>query len=190
MIRRFLLLLCVAVVAALPAYSQQQASSSQEKVTPAQEKALPSGEAIAPTTEKAVALVVHLFSVRSNVQWPYDVKQLQAATVVELKAKCSARADILADAPENRARVLTLDGEILSWKPGNRATRLLIGMGSGRETAEIHFWLTDASGKKVYEHTDTIRQSVWGGGYTPSVGELLQPFANKIANRLSESKAF
>jgi hypothetical protein len=139
-------------------------------------------------TQEKTTLVVHAFSVPTGVPWPYDTKQLQAATVAELKAKCGTRAEVVTETPENRTKVLILEGEILSWKAGNRATRLMVGLGAGRETATIHFYLNDASGKKVFEHTDTIRQSLWGGGYTPSVGELLQPFANKIANRISESK--
>lgn len=138
--------------------------------------------------QEKTTLVVHVFSVPTGVQWPYDTKQFQMATVAELKAKCGTRAEVVTDTAENRTKVLILEGEILSWKAGNRATRLMVGLGSGRETAKIHFYLNDASGKKVFEHTDTIRQSIWGGGYSPSVGELLQPFANKIANRISESK--
>jgi hypothetical protein len=61
-------------------------------------------------------------------------------------------------------------------------------MGSGRETAKIHYWLTDASGKKVFEHTDTIRAAFWGNGYADSVGQLAQPFADKIAERLAAAK--
>lgn len=147
------------------------------------------GQASAPTEEK-IPLVVHEFTVASGVQWPYDLKQLQMATIAELKAKCGTRAEVVTETPENPTKLLILEGEILSWKAGNRATRLIIGLGAGRESAKIHFYLSDASGKKVFEHTDTIRQSVWGGGYTPSVGELVQPFANKIANRISESKVF
>lgn len=166
-----LILLSAVVLAAMSARAQDK---------PAQDK----------TTEDKPFVVVKPFSVPSSVQWPYDTKQLQLATIAELEGKCGTRAEFAGDVPENRTRFLSLEGEILSWKAGNRATRLMIGLGAGRETAQIHFYLTDSSGKKVYEHTDTIRQSVWGGGYTPSVGELLQPFANKIANRIAESKAF
>jgi uncharacterized protein DUF4410 len=136
------------------------------------------------------SLVVKEFSVASGVQWPYSTKQLQMATVAELMSKCGTRAEIVSETPENKANVLFLEGEILSWKAGNRATRLMVGLGAGRETANIRFYVKDLSGKTLYEHTDTIRQSVWGGGYTPSVGELVQPFANKIASRVSESKVF
>lgn len=145
-------------------------------------------QAPAQTEEKTIILVNQL-TVAQGVQWPYDLKQLQMATVAELKAKCSDRAEIVTEAPLNATKVLTLDGQILSWKAGNRATRLMIGLGAGRESAKIDYYLTDSSGKKVFNHTDTIRQSYWGGGYTPSVGELVQPFANKIATRVSESKA-
>ncbi len=135
-------------------------------------------------------LVVHVFSVSPGVNWPYDTKQLQMATIAELKGTYLARVDAVPEAPAKATRILLLDGEITFWKAGNRATRLMVGLGAGRETAKIHYYVTDGSGKKVFEHTDTIRQSVWGGGYTPSMGQLMQPFANKIANRLAEGKVF
>ena len=140
-------------------------------------------------TQKKITIVVREFSVAKGVQWPYSTQQLQKATVAELVTKCGNRVKPVTVAPENKEKVLFLEGEIISWKAGNRAKRLMIGLGSGRETAKIHFYLKDSSGKKVYEHTDTIRQSVWGGGYAPSAGELMQPFANKIAKRISESRA-
>ena len=59
---------------------------------------------------------------------------------------------------------------------------MLVGMGTGRETAVIHYWLTDKTGKKVFEHTDTIRAAFWGNAYAGSVGQLAQPFADKIAD--------
>jgi hypothetical protein len=41
---------------------------------------------------------------------------------------------------------------------------------------------------EVFEHTDTIRAAFWGNGYADSVGQLAQPFADKIADRLAEAK--
>ena len=131
-------------------------------------------------TQTQAQVVVQEF--KSKVDFPYDLKQLQTQTVVELKKRNISTAET------NGA--YSLEGEILEWHAGNRATRLIVGMGSGRETAKIHYWLTDRNGKKVFEHTDTIRQSVWGGGYAPSAGQLVQPFAVKIAERVAESKVF
>jgi hypothetical protein len=88
-------------------------------------------------------LVVHAFSVGSTVAWPYEGKQLQTQTVAELKAKPLAQFDVVAEGPSGAtAHVYTLDGEVLSWQAGNRAKRLVVGMGSGRETSEISL-LTD-----------------------------------------------
>lgn len=134
------------------------------------------------------ALVVNPSTLAAGVNWPYDMKQLQAQTVTELKIKDGLYFDVLTDAPASQSRTYTLDGEIVEWHAGNRATRLMIGMGSGRETAKIHYWLTDQDGKKVFEHTDTIRQAFWGGAYANSVGQLAQPFADKIAERLKDAK--
>jgi hypothetical protein len=65
---------------------------------------------------------------------------------------------------------------------------MLVGAGTGRETAKIRFWVTDAGGKKVFEHQDTIRAEFWGNEYADSVGQLAHPFADKIAGRLAEVK--
>ncbi len=134
------------------------------------------------------AIVVHTFTVIPGQPWPYDMKQMAAQTVAELQRKDSKRFDVAVDAPVGQVKTYTLDGEVTEWHPGNRAKRLVVGMGSGRETAKIHYWLTDASGKKVFEHTDTIRAAFWGNGYADSVGQLAQPFADKIADRLTEAK--
>ncbi len=146
--------------------------------------------ATAAQAQEKPALVVHVFTVASGVQFPYDMKQLQAQTIVQLKTKEGEHFNVAADPPEKETRVYMLEGEVLEWHPGNRATRLMVGMGAGRETAKIHYWLVDRTGEKVFEHTDTIRQSVWGGGYVGSVGYLAEPFADKVTKRLAESKLF
>lgn len=117
---------------------------------------------------------------KTNADFPYDFKQLQIQTVIELKKRNVPAGD--ADG------TYTLEGEVVQWKAGNRATRMLIGFGSGRESAKIHYWLIDQNGTKVFERTDTIRQSIWGGAAVPSAGQLVQPFAIKIAERIAGSK--
>jgi hypothetical protein len=135
-------------------------------------------------------LVVGTFSLANGVNWPYDLNQMQLQTVTELKIKDGQIFDVVVEAPKAvDGKVYRLDGEVLEWHVGNKAKRMMVGMGSGRETAKIHYWLTDvASGQKVFEHTDTIRQAFWGNAYASSVGQLAQPFADKIADRLKEAK--
>ena len=137
-----------------------------------------------------VFLVVNPFTLANGVTWPYDFKQLQLQTITELKIKDSQFFEIISENPPTPAgKTYLLDGEILAWHPGNKAERMIVGYGSGRETAKIHYWLTDAAtGKKVFEHTDTIRQAFWNNQYAESVGQLAQPFADKIAERLKEAK--
>jgi hypothetical protein len=133
-------------------------------------------------------IVVHNFSKSESVLWPYDMKQLTLQTITELQRKHGNEFAVAPDPPSAGATWYALDGEILDWHPGNRATRMLVGMGSGRETAKIHYWLSDPSGKRVFEHTDTIRAAFWGNEYAGSVGQLAQPFADKIADRIAHSK--
>jgi hypothetical protein len=132
-----------------------------------------------PTSDPHALVAVREF--RTSVDFPYDFKQLQIQTVFELKKRSVPAGD--------GGGAYTLEGEVVEWKAGNRATRLLIGLGSGRESAKIHYWLTDPNGTKVFDRTDTIRQSVWGGGTAPSAGQLVQPFAVKIAERIADAKA-
>jgi len=134
------------------------------------------------------SLVVHPFTVASRANWPYDMNQLVLQTITQLKIKDGAYFEVAAQATESGARAYDLNGEILEWHAGNKATRMFVGVGTGRETAKIRYWLTDKDGKKVFEHTDTIRQAFWGNAYAESVGQLAQPFADKIAERLREAK--
>ena len=133
-------------------------------------------------------LVVRVFTLAPKVVWPYDMNQMQLQTITELKIKDGEKFEVATEAPKETKPAYVLDGEILEWHAGNKATRMFVGMGTGRETAKIHYWLTDKDGKRVFEHTDTIRQAFWGNQYASSVNQLAQPFADKIAARLAEAK--
>lgn len=133
-------------------------------------------------------IVVQAFATAAGVSWPYDARQMTAQTIAELQHKDGNTFDVSSQAPTGRSRVYTLNGEVLEWNPGNRAKRMMIGYGSGRETAKIHYWLSDQTGKKVFEHEDIIRAEFWGNEYAGSVGQLAHPFADKIATRLKEAK--
>jgi len=134
-------------------------------------------------------IVVHAFTASSDVAWPYDMKQMQTQTIAELKAKLGKKFEIVSDPPTSTtAKVYMLDGEVTGWRPGNRAKRMLVGMGSGRESADIHFWLSDSGGAKKVDRKDTIRAEFWGNAYEGSVGQLAHPFADKIAGRIEDAK--
>ena len=81
----------------------------------------------------------------------------------------------------------TLNGEFKAWQPGNAAKRILVGMGSGRESSVISYQLTDAPGKKVVEHTDTIRTNFYSQN-AGSTGTLAHPIAQKISDRIKGAK--
>jgi hypothetical protein len=99
----------------------------------------------------ATVVVVREFSVAEKAAWPYDVKQLRAQTIAELTSTIGSQAEVVAETPVSApARLYTLEEEIISWRSGNAAKRILVGMGSGRESADIHYWLTDAQGKKAF----------------------------------------
>jgi len=134
-------------------------------------------------------IILDTFVLPAGVSWPYDMNQLKIETLSELIRKDGQYFFVLPEPVKDaKGAVYTLGGEVLEWHAGNRAKRMLVGMGTGRETARIHYWLTDISGKRVFDHTDTIRQAFLGNAYARSVGQLAQPFADKIAERLKEAK--
>jgi hypothetical protein len=128
-------------------------------------------------------IIVQPFTTANGVSWPYDMQRMTSQTLAELQTKDGKKYEISTEAPSIRAHYYFLSGEVLAWHAGNRAKRMLVGVGTGRETAKIHYWLADETGKKVFEHEDTIRAEFWGNEYADSVGQLTHPFADKIARR-------
>jgi uncharacterized protein DUF4410 len=133
-------------------------------------------------------IVVRVFTVTSGVNLPYDMKLMQPQLVAELKVILSKEFDIVAEAPASPPDTLyTLDAEITGWRPGNAAKRILVGAGSGRESSDIQYRITDGLGKQVLDHKDTIRTNFYSQA-SGSTGTLAHPLAQKIAGRIKEAK--
>ncbi len=133
-------------------------------------------------------LVVKPFTASQSVALPYDLKQLQGQLVAEFKTMLGKEFEIVAEPPATpQSKVYTLDAEITAWHAGNAAKRILVGLGSGRESTEIQYQLTDGSGKKVVEHKDTIRTNFYSQG-AGSTGTLGHPIAQKITERIKDAK--
>ncbi len=143
--------------------------------------------AAAYSQEKPI-IVVQPFSTAKDVTWPYDVKVMQAQTVAEFKVLLGKDFEIMAEAPADpKGSVYTLDTQITGWRAGNAATRMIVGFGAGRESADIQYLVTDATGKKVLEKKDTIRTNFYAQ-MAGSSGTLAHPFALKIADRIKDAK--
>jgi len=133
-------------------------------------------------------IVVEMFTATSDVVWPYDMKQVQERTVAEFKVMLGKDFDIVAEAPTApQGTVYTLKTQVTAWKAGNLATRMVVGLGAGRESADIKYQVTDGSGKKVIERKDTIRTNFYSQGGDSS-GTLAHPLAQKIAQRIKDAK--
>ena len=150
------------------------------------------GLALAPlalsSQQTKTVIVVKVFTTSQGVALPYDLKQLQAQLVAEFKTMIGKDYDIVSEAPATpNGTVYALDAEITAWHPGNAAKRLIVGLGSGRETTDIQYQLTDGSGKKVVEHKDTIRTNFYSQG-AGSTGTLGHPIAQKITERIKDAK--
>jgi Domain of unknown function (DUF4410) len=138
--------------------------------------------------QEKTTIVVQPFTTATGIAWPYDMKQLHIQTLAELQNMEAKKYLVTAEVPATCGRCLALSVQVLEWHPGNAAKRALVGMGSGRESAKIRFALTDQTGKKVFEHEDTIRTEFYASAYASSVGQLAHPLADKIGHRIAEAK--
>jgi hypothetical protein len=133
-------------------------------------------------------LVVQAFTVATGVELPYDMKLMQTQLVAELKVELGKEFTIVNETPTApESAVYALDGEITGWRPGNAAKRLVVGLGSGRESSDIQYRVTDSSGQKVLERKDTVRTNFYSQG-AGSSGTLAHPVAQKIAERIKDAK--
>lgn len=133
-------------------------------------------------------LVVNAFTAAPDVTLPYDMKLMHAQLIPEFKVMLGKDFDVVAETPASAAgNVYTLNAEITGWRAGNAAKRLLVGMGSGRESSDIQYRVTDAAGKAVVDRKDTIRTNFYAQN-TGSTGTLAHPIAQKIAGRIKDAK--
>lgn len=132
-------------------------------------------------------LVVNTFTAGPDVSLPYDLKQLHGQLVAELKVMLGKQFEIVIEAPATaQGMVYTLDGQVTGWRAGNAAKRLLVGFGSGRESADLEYQVSDTAGKKIIDKRDTIRTNFYSQG-AGSTGTLGHPFAQKISDRIKDA---
>lgn len=143
---------------------------------------------VASRSQGKPCIVVKPFQKGADVPWPYDPAKMAEQTAAQLQLKLIKNFTAATEPSQACANPYVLEGEILAWHPGNRAKRVLVGAGTGRENAKIRFWLDDNAGQHIFKHEDTIRAEFWGNEYAGSVGELAGPFAAKIADRLQQAK--
>ena len=140
------------------------------------------------SSQSKPVIVVNAFTAAPGVELPYDLKLMQTQLVAELKVMLGKDFDIASESPATSGgTIYTLAGEIKAWRPGNAAKRLIVGMGSGRESSDIQYHVTDGSGGKVIERQDTIRTNFYSQG-AGSTGTLAHPVAQKIADRIKDAK--
>jgi Domain of unknown function (DUF4410) len=132
-------------------------------------------------------VVVEPFTLAAGVELPYDMRQLQVGLVADLKVQLGKEFEVVAEAPAApQGSVYTLTGEFTGWRPGNAAKRLLVGMGSGREASDLHYRVAGNAGQSVVDRTDTIRTNFYSQS-AGSVGTLVHPIAQKIAERMKDA---
>jgi hypothetical protein len=140
------------------------------------------------SAQEKPTLIVRPLTAAADVVLPYDLPQLHDQIVAEFEVMLGKDFEIASEPPAPpHGRLYTLDVEITRWQAGNTVKRLIVGLGSGREAADIHYRVDDQSGNTVLDRRDTIRTQFYAQG-KGSTGTLGHPFADKIAERIKDAK--
>jgi len=84
---------------------------------------------------------------------------------------------------KDKATIIEINAKLVEFKAGNMATRVLVGLGSGRASAAYEFTFKDAaSGKVVWQKTIKEKASVWSNSASSTAQRLELP--EKIAKTL------
>jgi len=103
-----------------------------------------------------------MFTAKAGVDWPYDFKQLQTQMVDKVSKKLDGKVTVTADAPASGGAVDTVDGQITRMYQANDLDGHSGGVSSNTEVITVHYWVTDAGGKKVVDKTRTYNSGSTG----------------------------
>ncbi len=131
------------------------------------ETALEKTRGFPDATRAAVIVVLKDENVFPGVLTPEEAKDKDKATLVEISAK------------------------LTQFAAGNMATRVLVGMGSGRSSATIEFTIKDsATGKVLWKNSIKEKASVWSNNASSASqrGELPEKIAATLVKLLQGKK--
>lgn len=92
----------------------------------------------------------------------------------------------------DQAGLLELHATLVDFEPGNMATRVIIGLGTGRAHAGFQFTIKEAgSGAVLWEKTIKEKASFWSNSASSVAQrlELPEKIAKKLLNEVSKAKA-
>ncbi|MGH9482108.1 MAG: hypothetical protein ACRD1L_08430 [Terriglobales bacterium] len=148
--------------------------------------------AAAAQAAKTPTLVVQQFSAKPGVDWPYDFALLQKETIAKLQDKLKQKAEVVATAPAAGA-VYSLQGEVVRMYQRNDLDNHSGGISSNNDVITVHYWLADASGKKLFDKTSTY-SSPSTGSYSDAVfgtsGPMAKDLESDLAGRVAGAKIY
>lgn len=88
-------------------------------------------------------------------------------------------------AGKDKAQLVEISAKLIEFKAGNMATRMMVGLGSGRASAAFDFVLKDAAtGNTLWQKVIKEKASVWSNSASSTAQRLELP--EKIANTLAK----
>lgn len=153
--------------------------------------ALTAGAACAQSVTPTI--VVDQFTAKTGVDWPYDFKLLQTEMVDKIKKKAGDKAMVAAAAPAGSDKIYKLDGEITRMFQRNDLDGHSGGVSSNTEVVSVHYWLTDPSGKKVFDKSstyDTASTASYSDALFGTSGPMARDLESDVAGKINGAKIY
>lgn len=120
--------------------------------------------------------------------------QATRTAVIQVLKDAKIFADVLT--PEeakdkNKAALVEIGAKLVEFTSGNRAARVLVGMGSGRASARFEFTLKDpATGNVLWQNSVKKKASVWSNSASSVAQrlELPEQIAETLVKNLKSKK--
>ncbi len=139
-------------------------------------------------------IVVDQFTAKTGVDWPYDFKLLQTEMVEKIKKKAGDKAMIVAAAaPTASDKIYKLDGEITRMFQRNDLDGHSGGVSSNTDVVSVHYWLTDPSGKKVFDTSstyDTLATASYSDAVFGTSGPMARDLESDIVGKINGAKIY
>ena len=140
------------------------------------------------TSQSKRVLVIEPFTVAAGVELPYDMKQLQAGLVADLRVQIGKEFEVVGEVPAAPKPGLHADRRVHGMAPRQCRKTTPCRYGLWSRSSDLHYRVVKTSGQNVVDQTDTIRTEFLRSECRLGRNLLVDPIAQKIAGRITEAK--
>lgn len=140
-------------------------------------------------TSKAVVILPFESSVKGQVGLP---EATRAAVIQFLKDEGLFSAVLTPEEAKDKSALLEIGANLVDFAPGNKATRMVVGLGTGRAHAGFDFTIKDSlTGNTIWQGHIKETASFWSNDASSVAqrAELPEKIAKSLVKKLKQAEA-